>query len=98
MAATPVRYPAVAGRFYPGDPKRLQAEVQGFLSASRDRPATRALGCMVPHAGYMYSGQVAGAVFAGLEIPPACLVVGPNHTGVGRPVAIMSEGSWETPL
>jgi MEMO1 family protein len=46
----------------------------------------------------MYSGHVAGAVFAGLEIPELCLVLCPNHTGVGRALAIMSEGAWETPL
>ncbi|MGA8274038.1 MAG: AmmeMemoRadiSam system protein B, partial [Candidatus Sulfotelmatobacter sp.] len=48
--------------------------------------------------GYIYSGHVAGAVFAGLEIPELCLVMCPNHTGVGRPLAIVSEGSWESPL
>jgi hypothetical protein len=46
----------------------------------------------------MYSGHVAGAVFAGLEVPPLCLVLCPNHTGVGRALAIMSAGAWETPL
>jgi AmmeMemoRadiSam system protein B len=42
--------------------------------------------------------MVAGAVFASLEIPEVCVVLGPNHTGRGRPLAIMSEGGWETPL
>ena len=46
----------------------------------------------------MYSGHVAGAVFAALEIPQLCLVMCPNHTGVGRALAIVSEGAWETPL
>jgi AmmeMemoRadiSam system protein B len=46
----------------------------------------------------MYSGHVAGAVFAGLEVPQLCLVLCPNHTGVGRALAIVSEGDWETPL
>jgi AmmeMemoRadiSam system protein B len=46
----------------------------------------------------MYSGHVAGAVFAALEIPQLCLVICPNHTGVGRALAIVSEGAWETPL
>jgi hypothetical protein len=56
------------------------------------------VGCIVPHAGYIYSGHVAGAVFAELEIPQLCLVLCPNHTGKGRALAIVSEGSWETPL
>jgi AmmeMemoRadiSam system protein B len=56
------------------------------------------IGCIAPHAGYMYSGHVAGAVFSRIEIPQRCIVMCPNHTGVGRVLAIMSEGDWETPL
>ena len=91
-----VRRAAVAGRFYPGDPRVLENDVRSFLS-----PATEtisALGCVVPHAGYMYSGAVAGAVYAKLNIPQCCIVLCPNHTGLGQPLSIMSEGSWETPL
>jgi MEMO1 family protein len=98
MAATPVRHPAVAGRFYPRDAEALRQEVRSYLSHASQHTPVRALGCIVPHAGYMYSGHVAGAVFAGLEIPQLCLVLCPNHTGVGRPLAIVSEGAWETPL
>jgi MEMO1 family protein len=97
MAAAPVRHPAVAGRFYPRDPKDLADEVRTYLSQTPKEPV-RALGCIAPHAGYMYSGHVAGAVFAALEIPHLCLVLCPNHTGVGRALAIVSEGAWETPL
>jgi AmmeMemoRadiSam system protein B len=46
----------------------------------------------------MYSGHVAGAVFSRIEIPQRCVVLCPNHTGVGRALAIMSEGAWKTPL
>jgi len=108
MAAATVRHPAVAGRFYPNDADDLREEVRGYLSQTPetqtpetqtpDRKPVCAVGCIVPHAGYMYSGHVAGAVFAGLEIPHICLVLCPNHTGVGRALAIMSEGAWETPL
>ena len=98
MTATLVRHPAVAGRFYPHDPKVLREEVHTYLSQAPRRKPVCAIGCIAPHAGYMYSGHVAGAVFAGLEIPSLCLVLCPNHTGVGRALAIMSEGAWETPL
>ena len=98
MTATSVRHPAVAGRFYPRDPEALREEVRTYLSQTPPQAPLRALGCIVPHAGYMYSGHVAGDVFARLEIPQLCLVLCPNHTGVGRPLAIMSEGEWETPL
>ena len=97
MASTLVRHPAVAGRFYPGDPDDLRAEARSFLAQSETEPI-RAIGCMAPHAGYVYSGHVAGAVFARVEIPEQCIVLCPNHTGMGVPVAILSEGAWETPL
>lgn len=99
----PVRPPAVAGRFYPRDAADLRAEVGAYLSSPLPSSETssepvRAVGCMAPHAGYMYSGHVAGAVFARVEIPRRCIVLCPNHTGMGRALAIMSEGAWETPL
>jgi MEMO1 family protein len=98
MSATPVRPPAVAGRFYPRDEKPLREELKTYLSQTPEQIPVRALGCIAPHAGYMYSGHVAGALFAALEIPQLCLVLCPNHTGIGRPLAIVSEGAWETPL
>jgi AmmeMemoRadiSam system protein B len=98
MAATLVRHPAVAGRFYPRDEQPLRQEVCNYLSQTPEQKPVRAVGCIVPHAGYVYSGHVAGAVFAALEIPQLCLVMCPNHTGVGRALAIVSEGAWETPL
>jgi MEMO1 family protein len=98
MTAIPIRHPAVAGLFYPRDPTTLRAEVDAYLSQVLQPKPVRTLGCIVPHAGYIYSGHVAGAVFASLEVPELCLVLCPNHTGVGRPLAIMSEGAWETPL
>jgi MEMO1 family protein len=90
------RQPAVAGRFYPRDPNVLRAEVNSYLTPPG--PRLPALGCVVPHAGYMYSGHVAGAVFARLDIPQHCILLCPNHTGMGQPLSIMSAGSWLTPL
>ena len=91
-----VREPAVAGRFYPVDPERLRADIESYLSPASAGCA--AIACMVPHAGYMYSGAVAGAVFSRLEISASCIVLGPNHTGRGHPLAIMNKGAWRTPL
>ena len=95
MAAT-VRHPAVAGRFYPRKPEDLRAEVRSYTQT--DSKPIAAIGCVAPHAGYTYSGHVAGAVYARLLVPERCIVLCPNHTGRGRPLAVMSEGSWETPL
>jgi MEMO1 family protein len=98
--ATAIRQPAVAGRFYPANPQRLRAEVEEFTAAPAEtkEPKLRALGCVVPHAGYMYSGHVAGAVYRRLELTERVVVLCPNHTGMGEPLAIMSEGAWHTPL
>ncbi|HEY7617965.1 MAG TPA: AmmeMemoRadiSam system protein B [Terriglobales bacterium] len=96
MATTMVRHPAVAGQFYPRDPHQLRAEIQSYDKAE-GKPIA-ALGCIVPHAGYIYSGHVAGAVYARLELPKRCIVMCPNHTGRGTPLSIMSAGEWETPL
>ncbi len=98
MTATPVRHPAVAGRFYPGNAEVLREEVRTYLCQPSAHKPIRALGCIAPHAGYVYSGHVAGAVFAGLDIPKLCIVICPNHTGIGHTLAIMSEGVWQTPL
>jgi AmmeMemoRadiSam system protein B len=96
MGTPAVRHPAVAGQFYPDDQEKLLASLRSYL-LSTDK-LVPALGCVVPHAGYMYSGHVAGAVYARIQIPARCLVLCPNHTGVGAPLSIMSEGAWETPL
>src|SRR5215475_12722524 len=100
MSSDALRTSAVAGRFYPRDPEDLREEASKYLSQVTDptRAPIPAIGCVSPHAGYIYSGHVAGAVFAQLEIPRCCIVLCPNHTGVGHPLAIMSEGAWETPL
>ena len=91
-----VREPAVAGQFYPGSPEKLLREVQSYTVAAGEK--LRAFGCIVPHAGYMYSGPVAGEVYARLHLPRRFLLLCPNHTGMGAPLSIMSEGRWRTPL
>lgn len=90
------REPAVAGRFYPGSKSSLEAELGELIPASAEKRA--AIGVLSPHAGYMYSGAVAGAVFAAVHVPPKVVVLCPNHTGRGARLAIVSRGSWRTPL
>ena len=95
-----IREPAVAGQFYPANANALRADIQSYLSPGLSSGSEKlsAIGCVVPHAGYMYSGQVAGSVFARLDIPETCIVLCPNHTGRGHPLAIMKGGEWRTPL
>lgn len=96
-AVSSIRTPAVAGRFYPRRADELEREIRQFTSGfESDR--VRALGCIAPHAGYVYSGHVAGAVYAHIEIPRTCIVLCPNHTGMGVPLSIMTKAAWQTPL
>jgi AmmeMemoRadiSam system protein B len=92
---TPLRQPAVAGRFYPRDAEELARQVAGFLGAPA--PGARVLGAVVPHAGYVYSGRVAGATFRRLAVPARVVVLGPNHTGRGVPVSVAASGAFRVP-
>ncbi len=91
-----IRQPAVAGRFYPADPEKLILDLNTFLAGGAEK--THAIGCIVPHAGYAYSGHVAGAVYARMEPVERYIILCPNHTGLGESLAIMSSGAWHTPL
>ncbi|MFZ0704927.1 MAG: AmmeMemoRadiSam system protein B [Candidatus Korobacteraceae bacterium] len=98
--STAIRLPAVAGKFYPADSRELRSEVEAFTRPAESAPEAKipALGCVAPHAGYIYSGGVAGAVYSHLELPARYIILCPNHTGRGAPLAIMSTGAWRTPL
>ena len=91
-----IRPPAVAGRFYPSDPQELTRQIEEFTSSTTAK--RRAIACVVPHAGYVYSGRVAGAVYSAVEIPARCILLGPRHFPQGQPMAILTEGSFQTPL
>ena len=91
-----IRPPAVAGAFYPASPAALGAEVRRLLGPRRDqRPA---FGAIVPHAGYFYSGGVAGEVYSRLEVAKRVVILCPNHTGLGASAALDPSDFWETPL
>ena len=96
MRGRVIRDPAVAGTFYPARPEELRRQLRSFLEpAARTRPA-RLL--MVPHAGYVYSGAIAGEGYRLVEVPPLVVVLAPNHYGVGAPLALPLSGTWRTPL
>lgn len=90
------RKPAVAGQFYPGTEGGLRKTIEKMVSKAEKK--IKPIGIVSPHAGYIYSGQVAGELYSNIEIPDTVIILGPNHTGIGRPYAIMTEGRWETPL
>ncbi|HNX40072.1 MAG TPA: MEMO1 family protein [Methanothrix sp.] len=89
-----MRRPAVAGQFYPGSSAQLAHQIDGLLHEAAELPV---IGAIVPHAGYVYSGQVAAEVYSRLPKAETYVLIGPNHHGLGSPVAL-SRDSWETPL
>ncbi|HPE62891.1 MAG TPA: MEMO1 family protein [Methanothrix sp.] len=92
-----MRRPAVAGSFYPRHPEALKEELgEAFSHASGGEPLL-IRGAVVPHAGYVYSGAVAAEVYARLPERETFVLIGPNHRGLGLPVAL-SRDSWTTPL
>ena len=91
-----VRLPAVAGQFYSRDPEALRAEVIRCLEP--EAPKTGALAIVVPHAGLMYSGQVAGAVYSRVDLPKTVLLLGPNHWRLGASASVAARGWWRIPL
>jgi AmmeMemoRadiSam system protein B len=102
MPGATIREPAVAGSFYP----RARAELEGTLerlfgAASPPPVPERALGAVVPHAGYVYSGGVAARVYARISVPERIVILAPNHTGLGVPLSLYPPGpgaAWRTPL
>ena len=104
-----IRRAVAAGRFYEGDEAALREQITecfldergpGLLPEIATREE-RVKGCVVPHAGYVFSGAVAAHSYAEIAkdgFSDKFIIVGPNHTGLGSEVALMSEGEWETPL
>jgi len=90
------RRPAVAGQFYSASSSGLSREVKKYIETSAVKE--KAIGAVSPHAGLMYSGAVAGAVYSRIEFPRTFVLIGPNHTGIGRPLSIMSSGQWDIPM
>ena len=70
----------------------------GILTETSPPLSENVLGVIAPHAGYTYSGAVAGAVYGRIRVPDTVVVLAVNHRGTGAPAAIMSSGHWETPL
>ena len=91
-----MRAPAVSGQFYPRSKNDLNREISrcfaGVPPGEKD-----VLGAVVPHAGYMYSGNTAAYVYSSLPKADTFVLLGPNHTGYGSQVSVSSE-NWSTPL
>lgn len=105
-----IRHPSQAGAFYAGTAQSLKAQIEGCFT-HRFGPGKlprvvedglrNVVGLICPHAGYMYSGSVAAHAYYNLAVdgkPDVVVIFGPNHTGRGSALALMSEGVWRTPL
>jgi MEMO1 family protein len=90
------RQATVAGQFYPGDPAELRRTIGSFIR--KPESVLEAKAVIVPHAGYVYSGSVAGEVFSAISLPHRIILLGPNHTGRGSALALAPAGVWHTPL
>lgn len=90
-----LRKPAVAGQFYPYSKPEIKKQIEEFIIEGEKRE--RVIAAVSPHAGYIYSGKVAGQVYSKIEIPKNVVIIGPNHTGIGAPASIMTDGEWEMP-
>jgi AmmeMemoRadiSam system protein B len=91
-----IRKPAVSGQFYSGSTARLKQDIDKLIDKGVQQIEAR--GCILPHAGYIYSGKVAAKTVSRLKIAENAVLIGPNHTGFGAPFSIMTEGYWQTPL
>lgn len=89
------RSPAVAGLFYPDDPDKIEAFVRPFSGPADEREGVRFL--FGPHAGYVYSGAIAGEGYARVRVPNRVVIMGPNHTGFGSPKAVFASGTFSIP-
>jgi MEMO1 family protein len=89
------RTPAVAGQFYHGTASNLTLQVEQCID--KNAKTEKVIGIVSPHAGLIYSGPVAGAVFSVIDFPKTFILLGPNHTGLGAPISLMESGQWEIP-
>ncbi len=91
-----IREPIAAGLYYPGEASQLRDMIESMVDPGARK--VDAVGALVPHAGYPYSGPVTGAVISRLKFTDTFIIIGPSHTGAGKPFSIMTEGTWQTPL
>ena len=93
-----VRPPVVAGQFYPADSQDLIKMLKSLCEPIPEEEKIKAKAIIVPHAGYIYSGKVAGMVYSRIKIPTNIILFGPNHTGYGPEISTYPDGYWLTPL
>lgn len=92
------RKPAVAGYFYPRKAEDLRGMIADMVDLKMEKEKEKAISLVSPHAGFEYSGPVAGAVFSSAKLPEIFVILGPSHRNMDSRFALIKEGLWETPL
>ena len=89
--------PAVAGKIYPRKHVRIRKKVASYLGNLSNKKR-KAIGVVSPHASFIYSGDIVGAVYSQIEVPETVILLGPNHTSLGENISVMTEGTWSMPM
>ena len=89
-----IREPAVAGQFYPASAQELKSMIKGMVDEKAHKEDV--IGYYAPHAGFVYSGSVVGAVVSRVNFKDTCVILGPSHTGAGAPFSILTSGTIKT--
>jgi len=90
------RPPAVAGTFYPADEQTLTRQIERCIDADVEKQPC--IAAISPHAGYIYSGSIAGELFSSITIPPTVIILAPDHRALPVPFALSPADTWRTPL
>jgi AmmeMemoRadiSam system protein B len=96
MKQASIRNSVVAGQFYPGSSQGLKKQIGSFIDPEAQK--RNVIACLLPHAGYMYSGRVACQTVSNIQVKEKIVLLGPNHTGFGETYSLMAKGIWQTPL
>jgi len=93
-----IRESVFAGQFYPKDKNLLIKQIESFLKGKNLKCEHKAKGLVLPHAGYLYSGEVAAITIASFKLADIIVILGTNHTGWGKRASLSTADIWSTPL
>jgi hypothetical protein len=91
-----IREPVVSGQFYPALKLRLIKDLERFIDKKAQKKDV--IAAIMPHAGYVYSGLIAGLTVSRIKPRDTVMIIGPNHSGIGRPFSVITDGIWRSPI
>ncbi len=93
----PARHPAVAGRFYPATAEAIRSDLDRCFTGRRFSGEEPARAVMLPHAGWIFCGDLIAGALARVRVPEIAIVIGPKHTPYGADWSVSASGAWEWP-